>query len=80
MDLAQLEALFLLIAAKESKMRELDLLDTDLSSSEMLSLAAAVIASPSPLRFSQLSLAPRAGQQVLRQLKPGQILPLWPPS
>ena len=32
MDLAQLEALFLLLAAKESKMRELDLLDTDLTS------------------------------------------------
>tara|TARA_B100002051_G_C16739051_1_gene643105 strand:- start:2902 stop:3792 length:891 start_codon:yes stop_codon:yes gene_type:complete len=53
-------------------------LDTNLSLSEMLSLAAAVIASPSRVSFTQLSLAPRAGKQALRQLKPGQTLPLWP--
>ena len=53
-------------------------LDPNLSLSEMLSLAAAVIASPSRVSFTQLSLAPRAGKQTLRQLKPGQTLPLWP--
>jgi len=52
-------------------------LDTNLSSSEMLSLAAALIASPAPLKFSQLPLAPPAGEQTLRQLKPGSKQPLW---
>lgn len=53
-------------------------LDTNLSSREMLSLAAALIASPPPVRFQQLPLSPRAGQQTLRQLKPDLKLPLWP--
>ena len=53
-------------------------LETNLSTGEMLSLAAAVIASPPPLEFSQLPLAPKLEKQPLRQLKPGQALPLWP--
>ena len=53
-------------------------LETNLSTGEMLSLAAAVIASPSPVAFSQLDLAPKIEKQPLRQLKPGQSLPLWP--
>ena len=52
-------------------------LDTNLSNSEMLSLAAALIASPPPVEFSQLPLAPPVGEQTLRQLKPGLQLPLW---
>ena len=54
------------------------LLDTNLSKSEMLSLAAAVVASPQPVKITQLPLADRAGDQSLRQLSPGQSLPLWP--
>ncbi|RPF83855.1 MAG: LytR family transcriptional regulator [Synechococcus sp. TMED20] len=52
-------------------------LETNLSYSEMLSLAAALIASPAPVQFSQLPLAPAVGEQTLRQLKPGLPLPLW---
>ena len=54
------------------------LLDTNLSQGEMLSLAAAVVASPQPVKITQLPLADRAGDQSLRQLSPGQSLPLWP--
>ena len=54
------------------------LLDTNLSKGELLSLAAAVVASPQPLKITQLPLADQAGNQSLRQLKPGQSPPLWP--
>jgi len=54
--------------------------DTNLSQAEMLGLAAALIASPSPATITKLPLAPRAGEQILRQLKPGLSLPLWPSS
>ena len=54
------------------------LLDTNLSRGELLSLAAAVVASPQPVKITQLPLADQAGNQLLRQLKPGQTPPLWP--
>lgn len=53
-------------------------IETDLTSSEMLSLAAAVLSNEQAPVISQLELAPRAGQQLLRELKPDQPLPLWP--
>lgn len=53
-------------------------MDTNLSEAEMLGLAAALIASPSPATITQLPLATRAGKQTLRQLKPGLSQPLWP--
>ena len=53
-------------------------IETDLTPSEMLSLAAAVLSSQKEPVISQLDLAPRAGQQLLRELKPDQALPLWP--
>ena len=56
------------------------MLDTNLSKQEMLSIAAAIVASPQPLQIQQLPLADRPGEEPLRQLKPGQSLPLWPPS
>jgi LCP family protein required for cell wall assembly len=52
--------------------------ETDLTATEILSLAAAALSSNEPPEISQLDLAPRAGQQVLRELKPDQPLPLWP--
>ena len=52
--------------------------ETNLSRSEQLSLAAAIIASPEPARFSRLPLAERAGEQTLRQIDAGTSLPLWP--
>ena len=55
-----------------------DELDTNLSRLEQLSLAAALIASPLPVRITQVPLAKREGNQILRQVKPGQTLPLWP--
>lgn len=55
-------------------------MDTNLSEAEMLGLAAAVIASPSPATITQLPLATRAGKQSLPQLKPGLSQPLWPSS
>ena len=55
-------------------------MDTNLSEAEMLGLAAALIASPSPATITQLPLATRAGKQTLRQLKPGLSQPLWPSS
>ena len=53
-------------------------LETNLSRSEQLSLAAAIIASPDPVAISRLPLADRAGEQTLRQIKPGATRPLWP--
>ncbi len=53
---------------------------TDLSTSEMLSLLSAAISEPSPPVISELPLAPRAGQQMLRELKTDLSLPIWPPQ
>ena len=53
-------------------------METNLSRSEQLSLAAALIASPEPSRISLLPLAERAGEQTLRQIAAGARLPLWP--
>ena len=53
-------------------------LETNLSRSEQLSLAAALIASPEPARISRLPLAERAGEQTLRQIEAGASRPLWP--
>ena len=53
-------------------------LETNLSRSEQLSLAAAIIASPEPARISRLPLAERAGEQTLRQIEAGASRPLWP--
>ena len=55
-----------------------DELDTNLSRLEQLSLAAALIASPLPVRITQVPLATRVDNQILRQVKPDQTLPLWP--
>ena len=55
-----------------------DELDTNLSRLEQLSLAAALIASPLPVRITQVPLAKRVDYQILRQVKPDQTLPLWP--
>ena len=52
--------------------------ETNLSRSEQLSLAAAIIASPEPARISRLPLAERAREQNLRQIDGGASLPLWP--
>ena len=52
--------------------------ETNLSRSEQLSLAAAIIASPEPARISRLPLAERAGEQTLRQIDAGASIPLWP--
>ena len=51
---------------------------TDISNKEMLSLMAAAISAPSPPVITELPLAPRAGQQMLRELKPDLSLPIWP--
>ena len=53
-------------------------LETNLSRSEQLSLAAAIIASPDPVAITRLPLADRVGEQTLRQIKPGATRPLWP--
>ena len=53
-------------------------IETNLSRSEQLSLAAAIIASPEPVAISRLPLANRAGDQTLRQIKPEASRPLWP--
>ena len=55
-----------------------DELDTNLSRLEQLSLAAALMASPPPVRITQVPLAERVDKQILRQVKPDQTLPLWP--
>jgi anionic cell wall polymer biosynthesis LytR-Cps2A-Psr (LCP) family protein len=51
---------------------------TDINSTEMLSLMAAAISAPSPPVITELPLAPRVGQQRLRELKPDISLPIWP--
>ena len=51
--------------------------ETNLSRSEQLSLAAAIIASPEPARISRLPLAERAGEQTLRQIDAGTALAGW---
>ena len=53
-------------------------LDTNLSRREQLSLAAALIASPPPVRITQVPLARRVDNQILRQVKSDLIRPLWP--
>ena len=53
-------------------------METDLTPMEMMSLAAAALSSNQPPVITQLELAPRTGQQVMRELKPNQQLPLWP--
>ena len=52
--------------------------ETNLSRTDQLSLAAAIISSPEPARISRLPLADRAGEQTLRPLKAGARRPLWP--
>ena len=52
--------------------------ETNLSRSEQLSLAAAIIASPEPAAITRLPLADRSGEQTLRQIKSGVSRPLWP--
>ena len=52
--------------------------ETDLTQEEWLSLAAAMLSNNQPTLYHQLSLAPRIGQQVLRQLDPSLTEPLWP--
>ena len=53
-------------------------LDSNLTQIELLSLTAALMASPTGMQISQLDLEPRANGQPLRQLKQNQSLPLWP--
>ncbi|MGC6483925.1 MAG: LCP family protein [Synechococcus sp.] len=53
--------------------------DTNMSEQEWFSLVAAALSSNQPPLVSTLPLAPRAGQQPLRQLKTGTAMPLWPP-
>ena len=53
-------------------------LDSNLTQFELLSLTAAVMASPAGMQISQLDLELRANGQSLRQLKQNQTLPLWP--
>ena len=71
-DSSVISTLPLLVAQLESE------LDTNLSGREQLSLAAALIASPLPVRITQVPLAKRVDNQILRQVKPDQTLPLWP--
>ena len=52
--------------------------ETNLSRSEQLSLAAAIISSPNPVVITSLPLAERAGEQTLRQIKTTASRPLWP--
>ena len=51
---------------------------TDISATEMLSLMTAAISAPTPPVITELPLAPRSGQQRLRELKPDLSLPIWP--
>ena len=53
-------------------------METDLTPIEIMSLTAAALSSDEPPVITQLELAPRAGQQVMRELIPNQPLPLWP--
>ena len=52
--------------------------ETDLTPTEIMSLAAAALSSDQPPVVTQLQLAPRTGEQVMRELKANQVLPLWP--
>ena len=71
-DSTVISTLPLLIGQLESE------LDTNLSRREQLSLAAALIASPPPVRITQVPLARRVDNQILRQVKSDLIWPLWP--
>jgi anionic cell wall polymer biosynthesis LytR-Cps2A-Psr (LCP) family protein len=55
-------------------------METDLTPMEIMSLIAAALSSDAPPVITQLDLAPRTGQQVMRELKPNQPMPLWPTS
>ena len=71
-DSSVISTLPLLVAQLESE------LDTNLSRREQLSLAAALIASPPPVRITQVPLARRVDNQILRQVKSDLTWPLWP--
>ena len=71
-DSTVISTLPLLVGQLESE------LDTNLSRREQLSLAAALIASPPPVRITQVPLARRLDNQILRQVKSDLISPLWP--
>ena len=71
-DSTVISTLPLLVGKLESE------LDTNLSRREQLSLAAALIASPPPVRITQVPLARRVDNQILRQVKYDQVWPLWP--
>ena len=51
---------------------------TDLTPRELLSLTAAALSNNQFPILSELPLAPRAGEQTLRQLKASHPMPLWP--
>ena len=70
-DSTVISTLPLLVGQLESE------LDTNLSRREQLSLAAALIASPPPVRITQVPLARRVDNQILRQVKSDLIRPLW---
>ena len=53
-------------------------METDLTPMEIMSLAAAALSSDQPPVITRLELAPRTGEQVMRELKANQKLPLWP--
>ena len=71
-DSTVISTLPLLVGQLESE------LDTNLSRREQLSLAAALIASPLPVRITQVPLARRVDNQILRQVKSDLRWPLWP--
>jgi LCP family protein required for cell wall assembly len=71
-DSTVISTLPLLVGQLESE------LDTNLSRREQLSLAAALIASPPPVRITQVPLARRVDNQILRQVKSDLRWPLWP--
>ena len=71
-DSTVISTLPLLVGQLESE------LDTNLSHREQLSLAAALIASPPPVRITQVPLARRVDNQILRQVKSDLKWPLWP--
>ncbi len=51
---------------------------TDITPRELLSLTAAALSNNQFPIISELPLAPRAGEQTLRQLKASHPMPLWP--
>ena len=71
-DSTVISTLPLLVGQLESE------LDTNLSRREQLSLVAALIASPPPVRITQVPLARRVDNQILRQVKSDLRWPLWP--